>query len=60
MNAAAAITSIAATESAAVRQIWMNQEHLDTMTTTLRYDSLTDGVYSSAISVSEDSKLREE
>jgi len=42
MNAAAAITSIAATESAAVRQIWMNQEHLDKMTTTLRYDSLTD------------------
>jgi DNA-binding protein Fis len=59
MNAAAVITSIAATESAGVRQIWMNQEHLDTMTTTLRYDSLTDGVYSSAISVSEDSKLRQ-
>jgi alkanesulfonate monooxygenase SsuD/methylene tetrahydromethanopterin reductase-like flavin-dependent oxidoreductase (luciferase family) len=32
MNAAAAITKIAAAEAAKVRQIWMNQEYLDTLT----------------------------
>ncbi|MDP9288973.1 MAG: LLM class flavin-dependent oxidoreductase [Thermoproteota archaeon] len=32
MNAAAAITAIAAAEAAGVRQIWMNQEYLDTLT----------------------------
>ena len=30
MNAATAITKIAAAEAAGVRQIWMNQEYLDT------------------------------
>jgi alkanesulfonate monooxygenase SsuD/methylene tetrahydromethanopterin reductase-like flavin-dependent oxidoreductase (luciferase family) len=32
MNAAEAITKIAAAEAAEVRQIWMNQEYLDTLT----------------------------
>jgi F420-dependent oxidoreductase-like protein len=32
MNAATAITKIAAAEAAGVRQIWMNQEYLDTLT----------------------------
>jgi F420-dependent oxidoreductase-like protein len=32
MNAAAAITKIAAAEAAGVRQIWMNQAYLDTLT----------------------------
>src|SRR5919198_1169851 len=32
MNAAAAITKIAAAEAAGIRQIWMNQEYLDTLT----------------------------
>jgi alkanesulfonate monooxygenase SsuD/methylene tetrahydromethanopterin reductase-like flavin-dependent oxidoreductase (luciferase family) len=32
MNAAAAITKIAAAETAGIRQIWMNQEYLDTLT----------------------------
>jgi alkanesulfonate monooxygenase SsuD/methylene tetrahydromethanopterin reductase-like flavin-dependent oxidoreductase (luciferase family) len=31
MNAAAAITKIAAAEAAGVRQMWMNQEYLDTL-----------------------------
>jgi alkanesulfonate monooxygenase SsuD/methylene tetrahydromethanopterin reductase-like flavin-dependent oxidoreductase (luciferase family) len=33
MNAATAITKIAEAEAAGVRQIWMNQEYLDTLTT---------------------------
>jgi hypothetical protein len=32
MNAATAITKIAEAEAAGVRQIWMNQEYLDTLT----------------------------
>jgi alkanesulfonate monooxygenase SsuD/methylene tetrahydromethanopterin reductase-like flavin-dependent oxidoreductase (luciferase family) len=32
MNAATAIAKIAAAEAAEVRQIWMNQEYLDTLT----------------------------
>jgi alkanesulfonate monooxygenase SsuD/methylene tetrahydromethanopterin reductase-like flavin-dependent oxidoreductase (luciferase family) len=32
MNAAAAITKIAAAEAAGIRQIWMNQGYLDTLT----------------------------
>ena len=31
MNAAAAIKKIGAAEAAGVRQIWMNQEYLDTL-----------------------------
>jgi len=32
MNAGAAVTKIAAADAAGVRQIWMNQEYLDTLT----------------------------
>ena len=32
MNAADAITKIVAAEAAGIRQVWMNQEYLDTLT----------------------------